>query len=138
MGERLKKYLKRTEEMIEYLARTTEGKTIEDDGDGKEADEGREGVRARIAKEKAELLVQIGFFQHERLIHLIVTVLFALMTILVFLVAVTNFSLWTGVLLLLLLGLLIPYIKHYWLLENGTQKLYQYYDRLEDLYHGED
>ena len=28
-----------------------------------------------------EMLVQIGFFQHERLIHLIVTVLFAFLTI---------------------------------------------------------
>lgn len=123
MGERLKKYLKRTEELIEYLNRTGEK---------------QEGFRERVAKEKAELLVQIGFFQHERLIHLIVTVLFALMTILVFLLAVTNFSLWSGVLLLLLLGLLVPYIRHYWLLENGTQKLYQYYDKLEEMYHGED
>ena len=122
MGERLKKYLKRTEEMVERLAKETEDTEV---------------FRKRIAEEKTELLVQIGFFQHERLIHLIVTVLFALMTILVFLLAVTNFSLWAGVLLLLLLALLIPYIKHYWLLENGTQKLYQYYDRLEDLYHGE-
>lgn len=123
MGERLKKYLKRTEELVERLAKETEDTEV---------------FRKRIAEEKTELLVQIGFFQHERLIHLIVTVLFALMTILVFFLAVTNFSLWTGVLLLLLLVLLIPYIKHYWLLENGTQKLYQYYDRLEDLYHGED
>ena len=122
MGERLKKYLKRTEELVERLAKETEDTEVS---------------RKRIAEEKTELLVQIGFFQHERLIHLIVTVLFALMTILVFLLAVTNFSLWAGVLLLLLLALLIPYIKHYWLLENGTQKLYQYYDRLEDLYHGE-
>ena len=122
MGERLKKYLKRTEELVERLAKETEDTEV---------------FRKRIAEEKTELLVQIGFFQHERLIHLIVTVLFALMTILIFLLAVTNFSLWAGVLLLLLLALLIPYIKHYWLLENGTQKLYQYYDRLEDLYHGE-
>ena len=122
MGERLKKYLKRTEELVERLAKETEDTEV---------------FRKRIAEEKTELLVQIGFFQHERLIHLIVTVLFALMTILVFLLAVTNFSLWAGVLLLLLLALLIPHIKHYWLLENGTQKLYQYYDRLEDLYHGE-
>ena len=123
MGERLKKYLKRTEELVERLAKETEDTEV---------------FRKRIAEEKTELLVQIGFFQHERLIHLIVTVLFALMTILVFLLAVTNFSLWAGVLLLLLLALLIPYIKHYWLLENGTQKLYEYYDKLEELYNGED
>lgn len=123
MGERLKKYLKRTEERIEYLAQAKEDSDL---------------LKERLAKEKAELLVQIGFFQHERLIHLIVTVLFALMTILVFLLAMTNFTPWTGVLLLLLLALLIPYIRHYWLLENGTQKLYQYYDKMEEMYNGED
>lgn len=132
----MKKYLKKTEELIECLSRKADGTDVSGNTEVQKDD--RELFRERIAKEKAELLVQIGFFQHERLIHLIVTVLFALMTILVFFLAVTNFSLWTGVLLLLLLVLLIPYIKHYWLLENGTQKLYQYYDRLEDLYHGED
>ncbi len=138
MGERLKKYLKRTEELIEYLARAAEGKTSEIASEEQATVWNKEEFRNRVAKEKAELLIQIGFFQHERLIHLIVTVLFALMTILVFFLAVTNFAPWTGVLLLLLIVLLIPYIKHYWLLENGTQKLYQYYDKLEELYNGKD
>ena len=137
MGERLKKYLKKIEELVKRLAQEAEKNVTESSLVQKGSDD-REAFRQRVAQEKAELLVQIGFFQHERLIHLIVTVLFALMTILVFLLAVTNFSLWAGVLLLLLLALLIPYIKHYWLLENGTQKLYQYYDKLEELYHGED
>ncbi len=127
MGERLKQYLKRTEALVGRLSEEANKQGTE-----------REAFRECVAKEKAELLIQIGFFQHERLIHLIVTVLFALMTILVFLLAVTNFALWTGVLLLLLLVLLIPYIKHYWLLENGTQKLYQYYDKMEELYYGKD
>ncbi len=121
MAERMKKYLKRTEELLEYLTRLSES---------------GEPMKERVEKEKAELLVQIGFFQHERLIHLIVTALFAIMTILVFLLAVTRFELWVGVLLALLLVLLIPYIRHYWLLENGTQKLYFYYDKLEGLYNG--
>ena len=143
MGERLKKYLKRTEELVEELGRKAEGLTEEGQMSEKTSGERtivrcKEEFRNRVAKEKAELLIQIGFFQHERLIHLIVTVLFALMTILVFLLAVTNFAPWTGVLLLLLLLLLVPYIKHYWLLENGTQKLYEYYDKLEELYNGED
>ena len=34
------------------------------------------------AREQEQLLIQIQFFQHERLIHLIVTALFALLTIL--------------------------------------------------------
>lgn len=137
MGERLKKYLKKTEELVECLTQEAEGKKGEGERAETDSAQGNEKFRLRLEKEKAELLIQIGFFQHERLIHLVVTVLFALMTILVFLVAMTNFALWTGVLLLLLLVLLIPYIKHYYLLENGTQKLYQYYDKLEELYNGE-
>lgn len=127
MGERLKNYLKKMQELTDALVNEAEGKTGEEN----------EVFRLRLEKEKAELLIQIGFFQHERLIHLIVTVLFALMTILVFLLAVTNFMPGLGLLLLLFLILLIPYIKHYWLLENGTQKLYQYYDKMEGLYNGE-
>ncbi|MBO5488470.1 MAG: hypothetical protein J5972_01035, partial [Eubacterium sp.] len=43
-------------------------------------------VQKPLSKEEAdkareELLVQIQFFQHERLIHLIVTVLFAILTV---------------------------------------------------------
>lgn len=126
MGERLKNYLKNMQELTDSLAKETE----------KMSADRKEEFRRRLEKEKAELLIQIGFFQHERLIHLIVTVLFALMTILIFILGVTEFSLWTGVLLLLLLALLIPYIRHYYLLENGTQKLYQYYDKLEELLNG--
>ena len=43
-----------------------------------------------------QVLVQIGFFQHERLIHLIVTVTFALLAVVTFgICAVALF--WTGV-----------------------------------------
>ena len=84
---------------------------------------------AEAAREQEQLLIQ--FFQHERLIHLIVTALFALLTIL---------SLFASLLLpkqpvllaldVLFLVLLIPYIFHYYRLENGVQKLYEYYDKL--------
>ena len=57
-------------------------------------------------------LDKIAFFQHERLIHLIVTCLFSILTILV------------------LICLLIPYILHYYYLENGVQYLYKQYDKL--------
>lgn len=131
MGERMRKYLRQTEELADRLEREAKKQA-----DGKKSDEEKEIFRNRLAKEKEELLIQIGFFQHERLIHLIVTVLFALLTVLVFLFAMTEFTLWMGALLLLLLVLLIPYIRHYYLLENGTQKLYLYYDKLEELYNG--
>ena len=31
---------------------------------------------------------------------------------------------------LVILVLLVPYLRHYYLLENGTQRLYALYDRL--------
>ncbi len=77
----------------------------------------------------AQLLTQIQFFQHERLIHLIVTHMFAVITI-VTLVAMCYFQTIPMLILMILeIGLLFPYIVHYYHLENGTQKLYTYYDR---------
>lgn len=85
---------------------------------------------AAIYRER--LLVQIQFFQHERLIHLMVTVLFALLAVLTLFVSLLIDNILLLVLFLLLFVLLVPYIRHYYILENGVQKLYEYYDRLED------
>ena len=75
-------------------------------------------------------LVQIGFFMHERLIHLIVTVLFAIMTLAAIFFAVAAPSIGLLLLILALMCLLVPYIMHYYLLENGVQKMYKQYDEM--------
>lgn len=81
-----------------------------------------------------EMLVQIKFFQHERLIHLIVTVLFAFLTI--FTIACScflnnpSYGIPFCLLSVLCLVLLVPYIHHYYVLENGVQKLYEIYDEI--------
>ncbi|MDD6810513.1 MAG: hypothetical protein PUD93_01400 [Lachnospiraceae bacterium] len=80
--------------------------------------------------QKKELLTQIEFFQHERLVHLIVTVTFAVLTMLAIVGVLLTPQPALFALILLLLILLIPYIRHYYILENGVQKLYGYYDRL--------
>lgn len=77
-----------------------------------------------------EHLVQISFFQHERLIHLLVTLAFALMELVSAVVTVLVPQPLTAVLALLLLVLLVPYIVHYYHLENGTQRMYEQYDAL--------
>lgn len=79
---------------------------------------------------KAEHLVQIAFFQHERLIHLIVTVLFALLEFLSFFMCLVVTSVGTLLLTGAVLILLIPYIRHYYLLENEVQKMYVQYDKM--------
>lgn len=75
-------------------------------------------------------LVQIGFFAHERLVHLIVTVLFALMTTVTMLYCNYTSSMIALALTVALLILLIPYIMHYYLLENSVQKMYVQYDEM--------
>ena len=77
-----------------------------------------------------EHLAQISFFQHERLIHLLVTLAFAVMTLGAAVAAALAPQPLTAALLMLLLVLLVPYIVHYYFLENETQKLYAQYDRL--------
>lgn len=80
--------------------------------------------------EKQKHLVQIGFFAHERLVHLIVTVVFAIMT----LISIFYLNMTENPIMILLvfafLILLIPYIKHYYLLENSVQRMYEQYDKM--------
>ena len=83
-------------------------------------------------EEMQKHLVQIAFFAHERFIHLVVTVLFALMTTMVFLFTFNNFTIPLMLLLILLMGLLGPYIKHYFLLENSVQDMYEQYDKMQE------
>ena len=90
------------------------------------------GLSAEEAHDEMErLLVQIGFFQHERLIHLIVTVLFGLATVITIPAYMNLLEPALLVLGGLFLCLLFPYIVHYFHLENGVQKLYLYYNELE-------
>ncbi len=77
-----------------------------------------------------EHLIQIGFFQHERLIHLIVTVTFALMEIIAIVATVVSGYMWLFALAFVLMVLLVPYIRHYYILENEVQKMYAQYDKI--------
>jgi hypothetical protein len=79
---------------------------------------------------KENILTQISFFQHERLIHLIVTVTFALLAIMTLICVYMSNNILLEILLILILGLLFLYVRHYFMLERGVQKLYEYYDRL--------
>lgn len=89
-------------------------------------------------KLKREHLVQIGFFQHERIVHLIVTVVFAVLTMLSILMSFLLTALETegGVswllVVLVFMVLLIPYIRHYYILENEVQKMYRQYDAIQE------
>lgn len=79
---------------------------------------------------RKEHLIQIEFFMHERLIHLLVTLVFAILTFATFFVLFFEFSIGLFLLFLALLVLLVPYILHYYRLENGVQKMYIQYDEM--------
>ena len=107
MGNKLKAYIKELQELLED-------------------DSGIENIPLL----KKELLVEIGFWQHESLIHLLVTILFALLTMSVFILILFYHTIGVLLLLLAMLSLLVPYIRHYFILENGVQTLYVFYEEL--------
>ena len=75
-------------------------------------------------------LDQIGFFMHERLVHLLVFILVAVCTVMCILAFVLSSAVMLLPLILLLFVLLVPYCMHYYLLENSVQRMYQQYDEM--------
>lgn len=98
----------------------------------------REARRDLSATEKARLAEihreSVANFQHERLIHLIVTLFFATLTISIVVLAI--FEIYSSgflikmiplyLLALILVVLSFFYVKHYYFLENHIQGLYKY------------
>lgn len=78
-------------------------------------------------------LVQISFFAHERIIHLIVTVVFAILTMLSMMLTLLTITPAPFFLTIGFIVLLVPYIRHYYLLENSVQKMYEQYDSLRKI-----
>ncbi len=74
-----------------------------------------------------KLLKNIEIFQHERLIHLIVTVFVGISTIIFFGLGLIIENILLLILSLITLILFSFYIFHYYFLENSVQKLYTYY-----------
>jgi len=85
--------------------------------------------------EAEKLLVKIKFFQHERLVHLIVTMTMSLLTIII---AFALFTVGEMVLVplmflfVIVLAMTAAYLSHYFKLENGVQSLYDYYYKLQE------
>lgn len=79
-----------------------------------------------------ELFRQISFMQHERLIHFLVTMLFVIVFFIVFSGIVCFGKIILIPVAVLVLALIIPYIAHYYFLENGVQKLYEIYSEMKE------
>lgn len=92
-----------------------------------------EHTQEEYATELSRLLVRIGFFSHERLIHLLVTLGFAVFFLISLFMSLTVGGVGLYILTVLFLVLLVPYIKHYYFLENSVQNMYLIYNQLEHL-----
>jgi hypothetical protein len=77
-----------------------------------------------------QLELKISWLQHERLVHLIVTMLISIL----FLFSIALYIALQDPLILILIAfslvLLVPYIRHYFFLENRVQSWYKLYDEL--------
>ena len=140
MEQRILQYRKQIDEWLTEMEQSVQAQS-RDDGNGESVTQAQsqeggnaEQITQELVRDKLkEHLVQVGFFQHERLIHLIVTVTFALLEMLAIVLSVISDSLFTLVLPVVILILLVPYIRHYYILENEVQKMYVQYDRMRSL-----
>ena len=80
-----------------------------------------------------EFETKISYYQHERLIHLLVTLAFAtwlLFEIYCLFVLPTEFLIAGILLVLIFFGLTVGYVMHYYFLENSVQKMYHMRDEI--------
>ncbi len=86
-------------------------------------------LEKKITKEDIKNhITKIKLFQHERLIHLLVTLFFAIFLLITMYMSLTqNLFIYISLILLIML---IFYIKHYLFLENNIQYLYKKYDEM--------
>ncbi len=96
--------------------------------------EALEGKRGELSFEELRAFhrEQLAFMQHERLIHLLVTLFVALYFLLAAGYSLLSPS-WPGfALAALLLVLLAAYLVHYFRLENGVQRCYHLANRIAE------
>ena len=139
MEQRILQYRKQIDEWLAEMEQSVqvqsreggrEVRVIQMQSEAQNADSAEQITQELIRDKLEEHLVQVGFFQHERLIHLFVTVTFALLEMLAIVLSVISDSLFTLLLPVVILILLVPYIRHYYILENEVQKMYGQYDRM--------
>lgn len=74
---------------------------------------------------KFKIIENRKYFQHERLIHLLVTLCVGIILMLALALFAAKTDLLYGALLLILIVLETAYIIHYFRLENGVQRLWE-------------
>lgn len=87
-----------------------------------------EGKKPVSDRELQYHYIKIKNYQHERLVHLIITITFAFITLFSLYFARNDIAYF--MITLISFVMLICYIMYYYYLENTIQKLYKYYDLL--------
>lgn len=90
-------------------------------------------VKVDITKLLEIHLIKIRFFQHERLVHFLVTMLFSIMFLITFLFLLNYFIIGVIILDIMFLVLLIAYVFYYYYLENNIQYMYKQFDKLKEM-----
>lgn len=111
--------------MKEYVVQTMKAVQSYIDNDMKTA--GEEKTRQVLS----EFEIKIAYFQHERLIHLMVTLsfaLFLLLSIAGIFIFPREFAVSAILLTCIFFGLTVGYVMHYYFLENSVQKMYHMRD----------
>ncbi|MBP5180926.1 MAG: hypothetical protein J6127_06540 [Clostridiales bacterium] len=86
--------------------------------------------KARFDEVLKEFEIKISYFQHERFIHLIVTVLFAILEMMSIYAFLMTSNITVLAFCILFLVLLVPYVMHYYFLENSVQEMYKMRDEI--------
>lgn len=117
----LKKYKKRfIIIMVKKMKNYLENYINEIDNKIKNKDITKEDIKNHLNK--------ISFFQHERQIHLLVTLFY---TLYLFISIIIFLKIWQFVFIIyLIITILIFYVKHYFFLENNVQYLCKQYDKM--------
>lgn len=92
----------------------------------KEVDKKIEDKNTNIEELIKGHLQKIKFFQHERLIHLLVTLFYAIFMMLFLALSLIHYIF--IIVFFILIIFLVFYVIHYFRLENGVQYLYKQYD----------
>lgn len=133
MDKKLKDHYKNVNEEIKKLEKSLESATMTVE---------KNKVKIDAEREYRYHIDMVHNFQHERFIHLIVTLFFGFLTLvsavgfLCLSASATSYTLLiisTLAIFIILSITEIFYVAHYYKLENGTQKLYQLSERLEKI-----
>lgn len=86
--------------------------------------------QAELSAILSEHMDKIAFMQHERIVHFLVTMMFAIVLSIFIIGLLITENIMLTVLVTIILILLVFYIKHYYFLENTVQKMYVIYDKI--------